>query len=248
MQSVISFDGSKELMIGFRKPINALFLNVRNQVLTTKVSLTYFNGSTFTGVGSLNDLTFGLSRAGFLKWKKASNEVETTENGEKLFWYKLNLLNADGSALDAPVSVSFYGINLVFSDDFDLQVEFPTISQQLPEGAETFIRFHEAARDLLITDLRKSGVVINGSSRKQLDQWDLLDIEEVREASKHATLAKIFHWKSDEPNDKWTDLAKIHEAQAGESLIPLMSLDENDNGKNDERENVSAKPLIIGRL
>jgi hypothetical protein len=249
----ITFDGSKDLLIGFRKPLRALYFNVVAQAISTKLSLKYYNGTTFAAVDGLIDFTFGLKQPGFVKWTPDEvNEAETTLVSEELFWYKINLLDADGTSLDTSKSITFRGINVVFADDHDLKGLYPTIENQLPDGQTTFIRFHEKARDEIITDLRKTGIVINGqmtdtATRKNLDQWDLLDIEEVRESATHSALSKIFAWKSDQVEDKWHILSKEHEAEAGASLSPLMTIDKNDDGVSDASEKVEPVLIIVGR-
>jgi hypothetical protein len=173
--------------------------------------------------------------------------TETKTGG--VYQYKVTITETDGSPLIAPITCSFKGINLVFSDDYDLVEEYPSILQHLPDGQETFIRFHSASRDDILTDLKNSGIVINGQDKKkQLDQWDLLDIDEVKEASKFSTLSKIFSWLSDAEGDKFDQLSSKYQAEAGESLTPLISIDDDDDGISDSSEEVQPNTVFVGRL
>jgi hypothetical protein len=250
MTNSFEFDGVSEIMIGSYKPIASLYLNISAQTLALSTSFKYFNGTSYSPVKGFKDLSFGLSRAGFISWERNQlNEKKSTEFGADKYWYKLQLTELNGDPLSSPVTVQFKGIDLVFSDDWDLIEEYPSIMQHIPDGQETFIRFHASARDEIITDLRNAGVVINGESyRKQLDQWDLLDKDEVNEASKFLTLSKIFNWLSDNSDDRYKQLASDYQADAGEALTPLISIDINDDGIESDVEQVDSSVIIVGRL
>lgn len=241
-----SLDMTQEIVIGFYKPINSLFVNIRNNTGTRVLSLKYYSGAGYTEVSGLNDMTFGLTKAGFVTWKNTQvGEVKTTFGGEEMYWYKLSI--------SVPATIEFWGISTLFSDDYDLVSVYPTIHNHLPENQETFVRFHaEAAKDI-ITDLRRTGIVVNGyltngKDRKQLDAYDLLDKEEVREAAKYFALSKIFEWLSDAPADKWEVLANKYKAEAAGSLTPLITIDSDDDGLIDSDEAVQPTSVFVGRL
>jgi len=235
-----------DLFIGYYKPINSLFINVVNNNSTANLGIKYYSEAGFEYVQGGKDLTFGLSTPGFISWNnKQENQVKTELFGDNLYWYQISA--------DASFNVVFRGISTLFSDDHDLVAAYPTILNHLPEGQESFVRFHEeAARDIVI-DLRRTGLVINGklsepAVRKQLDAFDLLDKEEVRDAAKYFTLSKIFSWLSDSPGDKWENLAAKYEAEAAGSLTPLITIDQNDDGIIDDYEAAADQPIIVGRL
>jgi hypothetical protein len=244
IESSFKFDGTKEITISFYKPINSLFINCKNREGSNRISLKYFNGIEWTDV-KLKDLTFGLTRSGFVSW---SRNLPGEKSADGMYSYKLQILELDGSQISEETEVKFKGINLVFSDDWDLLEEYPSIMTHLPDDQESFIRFHASARDEIITDLRNAGIVIGTHSRKQVDQWDLLDKNEVREASKFSTLSKIFKWLSDTDGDRYDQLAKEYQAEAGSSLSPLISLDRDDDGRKSKGEQVQPEVIIVGRL
>jgi hypothetical protein len=234
------------LSIGYYKPINTFYINVLandpGQVITVK----YFNGSSFQNIAGIKDLTFGLSRPGFLSWDNGQAlEAKTTVQAVELYWYQVTSNVVENLVIK--------GISTLFSDDYDLIGIYPTILNHLPNGQATFVRFHEeAARDIVI-DLRRTGLVINGkltdaAGRKQIDAFDLLDKEEVRDAAKYFALSKIFAWLSDSPGDKWENLASKYEAEAAGSLTPLITIDQNDNGIIEDYEEADSMPVIVGRL
>lgn len=241
---VSTLELNQELLIGFYKPISSLFINLTTSQTENVLSVKYYNGSSFLDVSGLLDLTFGLTKSAFVSWNKNQTlEAKTTLEGESLYWYKLEL--------EDTATVNFKGIAPLFSDDFDLASEFPTIANHLPEDAESFVRFHESARKAIINDLRNAGFKVkpfDSSKNKQLDEYDILDKEEVRECSKFLTLSKIFFWLSDSAQDKWNQLADKYAAEAAGALTPLMSIDQDDNGKETDEEVADTHPILIGRL
>jgi hypothetical protein len=236
---------SKFVEISYYKPINSLYLNVVSGSNNHLLLVEYFNGTSWEEVEKLSDETFGLANAGFISWINA----KTTQDE---YDYRFTLTQSDGSPHLTNVNINFKGINLVFSNDEDLKGEYPTIMDHLPGNATSFIKFHEAARNELLTELRNTGIYVDNeiiySNKKQIDQWDILDFSEVRESAKFLTLAKIFNYLSDETDDKWQNLASKFEANAGESLTPLISIDSNDNGVKDKEEELQPMFIKVGRL
>jgi hypothetical protein len=245
LSNAIDFNDG-ELHIGYYKPIHSLYLNFTNNNAIRNLSLQYYNGTSFDDVTNLKDLTFGLTKSGFVEWGiNQVTEKKTTLNSKEMFWYKLNI--------DVLDEITFKGISVLFSDDYDLIAAYPTIFNHLPEDQTSFVRFHEEARKDIVKDLRRTGIVINGrptdfKTRKQLDEFDLLDKDEVREASKLFTLSKIFGWLSDNPNDKYENLSNRYAANAAEALTPLITIDQNDDGLKSNSEAAQTTSVFIGRL
>lgn len=244
--SALAFDGttSSGLYVGYTKPISNLYLNITSGSGEREITVEYFNGTVWQDVTGLLDLTFGLTQAGFVNWdKNLEDEAKTTVEGSSLYWYRITP--------DAAATITFKGINTLFSDDSDLVSEYPTILDHLPEGKDSFVTFHESARKAIVTDLRKTGVSIKGideTKRKQLDAFDILDKEEVREASKFLTLSKIFGWLSDNTGDKWEGLEAKYAREAAGAITPLISIDSDNDGKEDDSEVAETKVVLIGRL
>jgi hypothetical protein len=241
----VIFDGTKSLLIGYYKPIHNLYFNIPEYSGSRSLTVQYYNGSTWLECYGLIDETFGLTRPAFIQWdKNQTNEAKTTLVSTELYWYKIT---------PTAGTVALKGVNLLFSNDLDLVAEYPSIMEHLPDAQESFVRFHEVARNDILTELKRSGVKINGSSitgtaAKALDAWDLLDLEEVRQSAKYSTLNKIFTWLSDSPDDNWSQLANKYMALAGESIGPVISVDINDNGKQDEAEANDPIVTLVGRL
>lgn len=234
---------SGEIMIGYYKPINALYVELKTpNINAATMSFYYYNGTSYL-TAPFRDDTKGLTRSGFIKWdRNLDKEASKLEHGETLYWYKLKL-SVDSSATIAK------GINLVFSNDNDLKEEYPTIMDMLPENDASFIRFHTASRKDIVSYFKGQGkYILNNGKKKNLDQFDLLEFEEVRDASKFLTLAKILHWQSDAVDDKWYQKAKMYESKYGEKLSAVnLSVDENDDGKQSNSEINAIQSISIVR-
>jgi hypothetical protein len=225
--------------IGFYKPISDFYIEIKTPLVGGTLAVHYYDGTQYTAIPVISDGTVGLTKSGFLQWDRDSiTPVEVSLHSQTLYWYKL--VFDDG--LIPVATVTFNAINLVLSNDDDLKSEYPNITDYLPTSTTTFIGFHEAARDQILSKLRVDGKIvgITQGESKQVDQWDLLHIEEFRRASKMLTLAKIFYWLSDAVNDKWFEKAKIYDELYRESMkLAYMSIDTDDDGAEDDIEHNS---------
>lgn len=240
----ISLPVGMSIDIGYYKPINAIWIELTANTLVKQFALKHFNGTGFVQT-TTTDHTKNLTRSGWIKWQRnLSNESKTNLHGKELYWYKLELVSA---AID-PAVIEFEGINLVFSNDDDLNEEFPGISELLPDGSTSFINFHQSARKDIITHFRNQGKFVNATNPKNLDQWDLLDIGEVREASKFLTLSKIMQWRSDS-DDKFFQKHQDFLAKYGDKInLAFLSLDQNDDGIADDSEKTGINIMRVQRL
>lgn len=238
-----------EILIGYYKPINSMYLELGadKNLNTSAMSLYYYNGTSFVTTPTLVDETKGFSRCGFIKWSRnLPNEKTTTEQAETMYWYKIKV-DVDTSILN------LLGINLVFSNDNDLKEEYPSIMEMLPENEPTFIKFHVASRKDILSYFRAQGKLIkvndkNYATSKKLDQFDLLDYEELRDASKFLTLSKILYWVSDSVDDKWHQKALKYEQKYGDKInLVNLSIDSNDDGKADNNETNAIQSITIVR-
>lgn len=232
-----------EIALGYYKPINAVYVELKTANTSVSVlSVQYFNGSSFATTPA-RDESKGFSRSGFIKWdRNLTNEAKTTLHGESLYWYKLKLDVSSSSMI-------IKGLNLNFSSDSDLKEEYPNILDMLPTNDTSFVRFHTASRKDIVSFFKGQGRLINnGGTKRAIDQFDLLDFEEVRDASKFLTLAKILYWVSDAVDDKWFQKAKMFEGKYGEKIAVVnLSIDSNDDGKQDKVELNAIQSITIER-
>lgn len=224
------------IYFGHYKELNALFIqcshdtpSIRNEML-----LQYWNGSAWTAVVGMRDDSRGLDRAGFVVWdREQASQVKTTYQSIEGFWYRISVKTAEIPNL------SLKGVNLVFSDDRDLASEFPSIKNYLSDDVPSFIGFHQAARDEIISDLRNHGKTVSKSNDyiKKLDQFDLMDFEEIRQASKFKALEKIFFWLSDSNDDKYSGRKNEYKNKYGiAKQQAFLTIDKNDDGKTEPQE------------
>jgi len=113
------------------------------------------------------------------------------------------------------------------------------VTDYLPTNEVSFVKFHEAARDEIIQEIRNKGMLVGSSQAlsKQIDVFDLLDISEFRNVSKYLTLSKILFWLSDAVDDKWQKKAeKFHKSYLDSLDLAYTSIDFDDDGQKDVTE------------
>ena len=222
------------ICIGFRKPINGLYLNhLTSYEVEGECILQYWNGSAWVNANGLVDDTLGLKRSGFIRFDRdLIGQAQSSINGATLYWYKLKV-----SIAREGLTVS--GINLVFADDYDLMLEQPYVT--MPEflgSLKSHILIHAACRNEIIQKFRlKDFYKTDASGNKQdINQWDLLEIQEVKQAAVFMAMSKIYSNMSDTDGDIWAVKAAEYNQKA-EAMIDLSqtSLDYNDNGKDDDK-------------
>lgn len=230
--------------IGYYKPISDLFLELKPLAqVSNMLSAVYYNGSWMSL--SLYDRTNNLNRSGFVSWNKGLIEdwKKTTLNGKELFWVRLSLT-------EDIEDLEIKGINLVFSDDNDMKEAYPSISEFIPDGATSFISYHQEARNEILTYLRNKGkTIVEQEKLKMLDQFDLHNFNEVRQASKYLALANVFYNESDAVDDKWKQKADGFKQKFGEAInLYYLSLDLNNDGLQQTSETNKIQYVVVQRL
>lgn len=225
--------------IGYYKPISDLFIDFKEFNLTEETISLYYFAPTQTQI-DLTDETENFTKSGFLSWDRTAIEpVKTTRNGHELYWYKMEF--------SGDFEVQMTGLDLVFSNDNDLVDEYPTIMDNLPQGEISFIRFHKAARDKILTEINNLNIrkVTNIYNRRRINQFDIMDINEIRAVSKYTTIGLIYKSLSDAVDDKWSVESKANLSLASALIeMPNLSIDINDNGLKDEYQNASMVEIL----
>lgn len=241
--SQISTTGTVE--IGYYKPISDLYIELITPNETSETVV--FNHFTPTEtVTTITDKSKNLTQSGFISWNRESiSPVKTIRNNQELYWYELKASGDMGN-------IVFRGIDIVFSDDSDLKEDYPDITDSLPSGEVSFIKFHKSARDRIIQSLNNqnirkvSGNLVNPT---KITEWDLLQISEMRVASKYMTLGLIFKWLSDQVDDKYIDDSRLCFSQAESFLnMPTLAVDIDDDGKEDSFELNRPHATILQRF
>lgn len=221
------------LYIGYRKAFGSIYSElVTANTNANTFTAEYWNGTAWTSV-SLHDETQGFTRSGFMTWDKSSM-ASTTVNSVDKYYLRLKP-SADHS------STSVRGINLVFTDDSALKSEFFEIdnSNLLPSGESSHISTHVASRNHIIQSLRNLGYIRTNTAGtdENIDQWDLHDIYEIRQASMYLTLSKIFFTLSDSVDDHWWAKYKEYQHKYEEAFrLAKFSVDSDDDGVEDVSE------------
>jgi hypothetical protein len=132
------------------------------------------------------------------------------------------------------------GINLIFADDASLKEEFSQIdnSNMYSPGETSHILTHVAARNYILSNLRNHYAKENNETGlEKINQYDLMDVFEIREAAIFLALSKIFFNLSDSPDDHWwikyREYADKYEAKM---TVARLSIDTDDDGITDEEE------------
>lgn len=234
----VTLDSSTDyLYVGFTKPINAFYVELETpNTNANTLTLERYNGSSWVELIA-NDETKGFTRSGFVTWSRPMAHYSTEINGKSRYWYRLRPSVTHSETL-------VRGLNLVFCDDNSLKQEFYEItnSSLLPSGQSSHIMSHVSARNHIIQELRNAGFIkINATTgQENLNQWDLLDIFEVREAAKFLALSKIFFNLSDEIDDNWFKKHVEYSDKYSTTIKAVrLSLDTDDDGEEDSNEKLS---------
>ena len=233
------------LYIGLYKPFNSVYAEFTTaNTNSNSFAAEYYDGTSFTSLSNFTDQSLGFTRSGFLKWDRPSDWTANTINSQEAFWIRLRP-SADHS------STVMRGCNIVYSDDNDLAGEIRSISSFLKSSDTSFIVNHEAARDDIIQQLRNKGKIKRDADNNlsKITKWDLLDSEEMRQASKYLTLHKIFFESSDSIDGKWQQRADFYRDKYGESVNVLyLTLDTDDDGVIDSTERLNISRAQVLRL
>src|SRR3990167_11019377 len=254
----LEFDPSVDYMyVGRTKPFHAIYveISVANAVSTT-LSAEYYDGTTWTALALPVEDTKAFQRSGFIKCEVPLEDSSTRTllweenavNSVTRFWIRFKV------AADLTSTTALKGINIVFSDDEDLKSEDYGILNYLPKdeygtAAASHILSHLAAKNIIIDQLQRSGrykttdtgsVATSGEGLiVAIDEWDLHDIAQVRQASKFFALEKIYREASDSVDDvHWSKAEKFGKMASHAMELFTLSLDSNDDGEesSDERE------------
>lgn len=235
------------LYVGLYKPFSRFYveLDTANTNANT-FTAEYYNGSSWASLDGFLDDSEGFTRSGELRWFRAQTDwAETAVNSETKYWVRLRP-SADHSA------TTIQGLNVLFSDDSSLKEEFFEISDFLPNGASSFVAVHQGVRKEIVQSLRNAGRNKRNSSSvkfEKLTEWDLLDIDEVRQAAKFLALEKIFRNVSDQVDDKYQAFKIEFRDKYNDAFSLLhLSLDDDDDGILDTSEAQQIVRVEVRRL
>ena len=232
------------LYIGRDKPFNALYaaLYTANAV-STSFTATYYNGTTWASLPLLVENTKAFSRSGFIKWTSPDDWASFAVASSTKYWMRLSV--------DANITAgtALQGLNIVFADDQDLKQEDRAILSMLPRDENdtrvtSHILSHVAAREAIVEKLRRSGnykTLAADGTVEGVDEWDVLDVGQVRQAATYKALSKIYYQASDSVDDIHYAKAKDYDGLFSQAMdLFLLTLDTDDDGIADSGEKAAS--------
>lgn len=221
--------GHDHLYLGRYKPFNALWfeLSTANAVAQT-TTLEYYNGTDWTALTPDLEDTKGLTRSGWIRWTTPTDWTANSVNSLSKFWARLSF-----SATFVPAA-SIGAIGIVFCDDQVLKTEPFNYAQSLPSGVTSHILVHVAVRDEIMTRIKSEGYLkLDGisSNPRPYNEWDLMDVDDVKQAAKNLALSKIFFHMSKTQDDSFMEKSKRFLADFESAIKSIcLSLDLDDDG------------------
>lgn len=238
------------LYVGFKKPLNQLYIELKTpNTNASTVTVQQWNGSAWENIGIVDE-TNGLKNSGFLFLDEDANNVnQNLVNGITQKWYKITV-NVSTSAM------VMNGINLVFNNLDDLRMEEPAIDRFFPREIQSHIFSMVASRDYIIRRINNSQPMnyysapidaLKGNSYidvRLLNQFDIFDVNELRDCSTYYCLYKIFFNRQDGTDDVYKEKAQEY-LDLFESTFKLftgrkLTIDLGNDGKEDSTDKVNS--------
>ena len=221
------------IYIGYRKSINAVYVAMEVvNTITSSLSVEYYGDSLWTAL-EVSDDTKAFTRDGFITWDRVSDAANVTVAGQELCWIRI-------ATDDAISAVTFRAINLVLSDDNDICTEVPALIDACfyPSGQSSHLLQHVASKNYIMGRLRSLGYIKSTSTGEQnINEWDILDIYELRQASMYFTIAQIYLNLADDPDDQYWSKYREYDKKFEEMFaLGRLRVDLDDDGVVDDVE------------
>lgn len=232
-----TFDNTKDIYIGFSKPIKNFYVHLKTPSLTD-MALIFQHSTTsgMTAIPNVFDETRGFSKSGFIQYEEIGVN-NFSVNGMQKYWIKISSpLNSE--------EISLCAINMLLNSIYDLTAKYPQINEEdfLLGKASLHVAI-ENARNEIVARLVRLGIETNQKTR--ITVFDLLDIQEIREASTCLTLANIFEMVSDNNEDKFFRLSKAFFKKYDDSIkLFTLTIDKNQTGIQENQKS----QILTGRL
>jgi hypothetical protein len=227
------------LYFGRVKPFSALYIEMGAQKnnVDSLMNVEYFNGSSWVAVSNLNDDSLMLKRSGFVQFDLPADWASTTVGFYNQFFIRI------APTVNTSNNIHIQGINILFSDDQDLNGVYPGVTNYRDSSELSFVLRHENSRNLIIQEIRNRGLRKEPMGKfgyENYDAWDFLAIEEVRQWSIYLTMANIFsslQSKEDglykQKTEEYLELAEMFKAAF------YITLDRDDDGIKDASESAA---------
>ena len=193
----LSLTTSDYLYMGYTKPQKNYFIELKTpNSVALSLSAEMWNGTAWVNC-PLIDETKGLKKSNFVYLgDEAYGSKATTVNSISAHWYRFKV-SVNTSAM------VITGINCLFCGEDDLKNHEPSLSNFYPKGITSHILSLVAARDFILRKINNSGffkykiidpLIANENyiSTQNFTQFDVFDIDEIRDAAVFYALHKIF--------------------------------------------------------
>lgn len=234
----ITMDTDDFIYIGYHKSINAVYMYMsQTNTLGGTLTAEYSNDQATWSPLEICDDTKNMSRSAFITWDRPSDAGEITVDGQAKCWVRLAT-----DTLQSEVVVE--ALNLVFSDDNDVCEFEPALLDACfyQNGQTSHIFKHVAAKSYIMSRLRSLGYINQtADGKEEINEWDVLDIYQLKLASVYYTISQIYFNLSDDPEDQYWSKYKVYESRFEEAFaLGRLDIDTNDNGQVDGSE---ARPV-----
>lgn len=234
------------LYIGYTKFFRTFYVGF--DVLNSNpalMSYEYFDGAVWLPF-EVFDETYNFSKSGPVSFSPPTEWKPTTVNGKELYYIRIK------SDVDFSAGTKLQGLNILFSNDSDLEGLRSDIVTKLNKG-KSWAPKHEEARKQIIQRIRNAGhkvakyeesnntLFFGNTNTLYLDditEFDILSPTELKEPSKHLAIALIFlNELTDANDDKYERMGKHYMALYNEFMnLYMLKIDTNDNGVEDDSE------------
>lgn len=218
------------IYVGFHKDINALYAQVDTaNVNPADLTIEYYTDQGVWTALEVSDDSRAFTRSGFITWQRVGDAANATVNSLDKRWVRLSV-SADSSAM------SFQALNILFSDDNDVSQEVPALIDACfyQSGQTSHVLHHVAAKNYIMGRLRSAGYVKYDSSNSEenINEWDVLDVYELRMASTYYAIAQIYFNLSDDIDDQYWIKYQDYIKRFEESFdLGRLRIDIDDNGE-----------------
>ena len=214
------------LYIGFYKPIKNFYIHFDTPTTDNiNVFLQVFDGESWIDVVDFIDETNNFTKSGFISCLENSRPAEV--DGNSLYFFRFRF---DGIAADLKLGA----VSMLLCSINDISAVYPPVIQQdFRLGKQSLHVALELSKNNIIQYLRNKG--INTNDNKRLTVFDLLDVQEVRQAAAYKTISQILLSVFNSPEDKFYILSEKFKEKAEELLKTYMlSIDYNQTGENNQ--------------
>lgn len=233
------------IYVGYKKPVNAVYIALETpNAVTSSLSVEYYSDSGWSQL-EVSDDTKALARNGFISWERPTDSAEIAVASKTQHWIRLSS-NDDISA------VTFQAINLVLADDNDIIQEVPALidADFYPEGQTSHILQHAATKNYILSRLKYKGYIKWDSTNgdQNINEWDILDIYEFRQAATYHAVSQIYLGLSDDLDDQYWVKYQEYQKKFDQAFNNgLTTIDLDNDGQVDTVEKRAIKSIRWGR-